>query len=69
MNQKRSTVPTKYILEPGASVDYEVDYEEEARQLILTSREELVRKQDFIDIIFDERRSSVSAHNLGNLRP
>lgn len=67
--QKDSTVPSKYILEPGASVDYEVDYEEEAQQLIMTSREELVRKQDFIDIVFDEQRSSVSAHNLGNLRP
>jgi hypothetical protein len=67
---KDSTIPREYTLEPGASADYEVDYEEEAQQLIMTARDELVRKQDFIDIdiAHSGQRSRVSAHNLGNLR-
>lgn len=46
-----------------------MDYEEEAKQLIMTSKDDLVRKQDFIDIIFDEGKSEkdkIRAYNLAN---
>lgn len=48
-------MPNKYPLEPGSWADYEVDYEQEAKQLILASKNELTRKQDFIEIAFDEQ--------------
>ena len=56
-------------MDSGGSIDYEVDYEDEAKHLIMTSRDDLVRKQDFIDIIFDEGKSEkdkIRAYNLAN---
>ena len=46
-------LPSKYLLDSGGSIDYEVDDEEEARQLIKSSQDDLSRKQDFVDIIFE----------------
>lgn len=47
-----SLVPKQYEIFPGEQVDYEVDYEEEARQLMKISRDELLRKQDFVNVFF-----------------
>ena len=54
-------------MDSGASIDYEVDYEEEAQQLIMASKDDLVRKQDFVDIIFDEGKSEKDKIRLYNL--
>ena len=45
------------MLKPGEQVEYEVDYEEEAKQLMRISRDELVRKHDYINIIFNDGES------------
>lgn len=62
-------MPSKYFIDSGGSVDYEVDYEEEAKQLIMGSKDTKTRKQDFIDIIFGEGKSEkdkIRAYNLAN---
>jgi hypothetical protein len=63
-------VPSRYYLDSGASIDYEVDEEEEARQLVRSSQDDLARKQDFVDVIFDEgkrEKDKIRAYNLANL--
>ncbi|CDW82625.1 ph domain containing protein [Stylonychia lemnae] len=52
--RKKSNIPKEYSLMPGEQVDYEVDYEEEAKQLMRISRDELVRKHDYINVIFNQ---------------
>lgn len=47
-----------YYIDSGYNADFEVDYEQEASQLIRSSKEDLVRKQDFIDILFGDPRQS-----------
>ena len=34
----------KYSIATGESIDYEVDYEDEATHLVMTSNDDLVRK-------------------------
>lgn len=68
--QKNNHIPHKYVLEQGVSVDYEVDYEQEAKQLVLTSEDDFVRKQDYIDIVFEEgtaNQDKIRHYNLANL--
>ena len=36
-NTNKSEIPNKYYINSGQSIDYEVDYEEEAQQLIRAS--------------------------------
>jgi hypothetical protein len=48
-------IPKEYIIQPGESVDYEVDYEEEAKQLMRLTRDDIVKKQDYLNIIFDDK--------------
>jgi hypothetical protein len=67
---RKSQLPGRYPLDSGGSVDFEVDDEEEARQLIRSSNDDRARRQTFIDIIFDEGRSErdkIRAYNLSNL--
>ena len=67
---RRAQVPSRYFIDSGGSADYEVDDEEETKQLIRSAKDDLVRKQDFIDIIFDEGKSEkdkIRAYNLANL--
>lgn len=49
-------IPKEYVIKPGEQIDYEVDYEEEARQLMRISRDELIRKQDFIRVMLEDER-------------
>ena len=39
------------MIESRQSVDYEVDYEQEAKKLMLSSKNDLVHKHDFINIL------------------
>lgn len=57
------------MIDTGSSVDYEVDDELEAKQLIQSCQDDLVRKQDYVDIVFDEGKSSrdqIRTYNLAN---
>lgn len=50
-------IPKEYVIAPGEQVDYEVDYEEEARQLMRITRDELLRKYDFVNVIIGDGNS------------
>ena len=66
-SHRRVSVRSKYYLDSGGSCDYEVDDEEEARQLVKSFQDDLARKQDFVDFIFDEGRrekDKIRAYNL-----
>lgn len=41
------------IIPPGESVDYEANYEDEVRHLLRDKTEEVVKKQDFLNIAFE----------------
>jgi hypothetical protein len=43
----------EYIIPPGERVDYEVDYEEEVKHLMRESNDEVVKKQDFLNVSFE----------------
>ena len=43
----------EYVIAPGEKVDYEVDYEEEVKHLMLETNDDVVKKQDFLNIIFE----------------
>lgn len=43
----------EYIIPPGESVEYEVNYDEEVRHLMRDRTEEVVKKQDFLNIAFE----------------
>lgn len=51
---RNSNIPREYHINPGQTIDYEVDYEEEAKQLMRITRDELVRKHDFLNITFEK---------------
>jgi len=64
---QRSQLASKYFIDSGGSADYEVDDEQEAQKLLKSSKDDLARKQDFIDIIFGEGKSEkdkIRAFNL-----
>ena len=42
----------EYTIQPGQSIDYEVDYEEETRRLVKSSGDEFIKKQELLDILF-----------------
>lgn len=41
---RNNQIAHKYEIEQGESVDYEVDYEQEAKQLVRTAENDFVRK-------------------------
>ena len=43
----------EYIIPPGESAEYEVDYEEEVKHLMRDKNEEVVKKQDFLNVNFE----------------
>ena len=43
----------EYIIPPGQKAEYEVDYEEEVKHLLRDKNEEVVRKQDFLNVNFE----------------
>lgn len=43
----------EYVIPPGEKVDYEVDYEEEVKHLMEETNEDVVKKQDFLSIMFE----------------
>lgn len=70
-DNQNSYIPKEYVIIPGDSVDYEVDYEEESRQLMRTSRDEFIKKHDYISIIIDGedgQRVKVSDFNLRTVK-
>jgi hypothetical protein len=42
-------------------VDYEVDYEAEANRLMRDKRDELVKKEEFLNLIFDHGKSIIKS--------
>jgi hypothetical protein len=56
---------------PGEQVEYEVDYEDEAKQLMRITRDELVRKCDFVNVIFEDghrKEFKIDGLNLRDMR-
>jgi len=43
----------EYIIPSGEKADYEVDYEEEVKHLMRDKNDEVVKKQDFLNINFE----------------
>ena len=56
-----SNIPKEYVILPGDSADYEVDYEEEAKHLMRINRDELVRKSDFLNVIINNGQSVIKS--------
>lgn len=54
-------------MEPGQSVDYEVDYEEETRRLTRTHGSDLIKKQELVDITFEGHDQRIKKANLKDL--
>lgn len=44
-----------YQILPGQKADYEVDYEEEVKHLTKHINEDVVRKQDFLNVMFETK--------------
>mmetsp|Transcript_43263 Transcript_43263/g.41637 ORF Transcript_43263/g.41637 Transcript_43263/m.41637 type:complete len:470 (+) Transcript_43263:964-2373(+) len=61
-------IPKEYSVKPGEQIDYEVDYEEEARQLMRISKDELIRRHDFVKVVFEMKHNLYSVITGVNLR-
>jgi hypothetical protein len=56
----------EYVIKAGQKVDYEVDYEEEVKHLMRGNHEEVVKKQDFLNIAFEGSPIQIKDVNLRN---
>lgn len=56
----------EYIIKPGQKVDYEVDYEEEVKHLMRDTLDDVVKKQDFLNIVFEGTPIQIKDVNLRN---
>jgi hypothetical protein len=43
----------EYIIPPGQRAEYEVDYEEEVKHMMRDKNEEVVKKQDILNVNFE----------------
>lgn len=56
----------EYVIPPGQKVDYEVDYEEEVKHLMRDTLDDVVKKQDFLNILFEGTPIQIKDVNLRN---
>ena len=56
----------EYIIPPGERAEYEVDYDEEVKHLMRDKNEEVVKKQDFLNINFEGGAMGIRDVNLRN---
>ena len=56
----------EYIIPPGERAEYEVDYDEEVKHLMRDKNEEVVKKQDFLNVNFEGGVMGIRDINLRN---
>ena len=56
----------EYIIPPGERAEYEVDYDEEVKHLMRDKNEEVVKKQDFLNVNFEGGAMGIRDVNLRN---
>lgn len=56
----------EYIIPPGERAEYEVDYDEEVKHLMRDKNEEVVKKQDFLNVNFEGGFMGIRDINLRN---
>jgi hypothetical protein len=55
------SVAAEYVVEPGQTIDYEVDYEEESKKLLRMAGNEMISKQEFLSVLFGNGQHKIKS--------